>query len=117
MRVTSDIYARALMRRAENGGAFATLARRGAAEAGVIHVLVDDLAGHLTLYGPSVAWRERETVGMDDRRFAPVLRTADRGEVEARLAREAAFDPDFWVIEIEDREARPFIEPDALVEE
>lgn len=117
MRVTSDIYARALMRRAQNAGAFATLARRGAAEAGVIHVLVDDLDGNLTLYGPSIAWREREPEGLDDRRFAPVLATRERAEVEARLTREASFDPDFWVVEVEDREGRSFIDPDALVEE
>lgn len=117
MRVTTDIYARALMRRAQNGGAFATLARRGAAEAGVIHVVVDDLAGGVALYGPSVAWREREAVGLDDRRFALLARTHDRAAVDARLAREASFDPDGWVIEIEDREARSFIDPDALVEE
>ena len=117
MRVTSDIYARALMRRAQNAGAFAALLRRGAAEAGVIHVLVDDLDGNLALYGPSMAWREREQAGLDDRRFARVLETRDRGEVDARLAREASFDPDFWVIEVEDREGRSFIDPDALVEE
>ena len=117
MRVTTDIYARALLRRAENAGAFATLLRRGAAEAGTIHVVVDDLAGTVALYGPSMAWREREEAGLDDRRFALVARTGERAEIDARLAREAAFDPDGWVIEIEDREGRSFLDADALVDE
>ena len=117
MRVTTDIYARALMRRAQNEGAFAMLARRGAAEAGTIHVLVDDMTGNLALYGPSIAWREHEAEGLDDRRFALLAQTSDRTAIDARLAREASFDPDGWVIEIEDREGRSFIDPDALVKE
>ena len=117
MRVTSDLYARALLRRAQAAGAFATLPRRGAAEAGVIYVLVDDLSGNLALYGPSMAWRERDEAGLDDRRFALQVATRERAQIDARLEREASFDPDFWLIEIEDREARSFLDPDVLVEE
>ena len=116
MRLTAEIYVAALVRRANDAGAFAVVERRGAAEAGAIHVVVDDRSGTLALYGPAIAGLEREsTAGRDDRRFA-LLGRMTPPELRERFAREARFDPDFWVVEIDDREGRHFLE-DALVEE
>ena len=53
MRLRSDIFVAALIRRAETQGAVAMLRRRGAAEAGAIFVKVDRLDGAAALYGPA----------------------------------------------------------------
>jgi hypothetical protein len=39
-----------------------------------------------------------------------VLHRAFPGDVEERMRREARFDPDLWFVEIEDREARSFLD-------
>ena len=120
MRVTSDFFARALVRRANDAGAFAVLSRRGAAEAGTIYVLVDDLGGGVRLYGPAMAGFDRgeqePSAGLDGRRFRPI-HVETRADALTHLEREANFDPDLWIVEIEDREGRSFLDPDSLRED
>jgi len=110
MRLRSDVFVAALIRRAQAGGAFAALRRRGAAEAGAIFVLVDRLDGAAALYGPAPAGEEApEGVA---RLFAR-LHAAEWSEsaaLEERLEREIAFDPDLWIVEIEDRRGRAFVD-------
>ncbi len=84
-------------------GVSAVLRRRGAAEAGAIFVKVDHLNGSATLYGPapqSVAANAPRGV---DRIFARVHpgRCVGSNEAEERLKREIGFDPDLWIVEIE----------------
>ena len=110
MRLRSDIFVSALIRRAEVAGAVAMLRRRGAAEAGAIYVKVDRLDGSAALYGPAA---QTEAIEPSVARLFSRLHPAewlDPGEVEARLAREIDFDPDLWVVEIEDRQGRAFID-------
>ncbi len=53
MRLRADIFVAALIRRAQVAGAYATLRRRGASEAGAIFVRVDRLDGTSALFGPA----------------------------------------------------------------
>jgi hypothetical protein len=100
MRVTSEFFVSALIRRVFASGGFAAVERKGAAEAGAIFIRQRFRDGLETLYAPapqSVFDGERP----DDRRFEIRL---DRGEAEAArdlLGREAKFDPDLWVVELE----------------
>jgi hypothetical protein len=100
MRITSDLFVSALMRRAFAAGGFAAIERRGAAEAGAIFVVARSRMGELTLFGPA-AQASYEEGRPQDRLFAELLRSIDPGEVAARLAREARFDPDLWIVEVE----------------
>lgn len=97
MRVTSDFFVAQLLRRLFAAGEFAAVVRRGAEAAGAIFVVSRDRQGNVKLYGPAP-----QSLGDDDgtRRFMaePVI---DDAAMEARFAREARFDPDFWVVEIE----------------
>ncbi len=104
MRLRSDIWVAAYLRRCGVEGVSAVLRRRGAAEAGAIFVKVDHLNGSATLYGPapqSVAAAAPRGV---DRIFASAHTGPwiDSGEAEERLKREIAFDPDLWIVEVED---------------
>lgn len=100
MRVTSELWVSALVRRAFASGGFAAVARRGAAEAGAIFVIARSRLGELTLFGPAPqATYEEERPS--ERFFAEFMRTADDGAISARLTKEERFDPDFWVVEIE----------------
>jgi len=110
MRLRSDIFASALIRRAEAQGAVAMLRRRGAAEAGAIFIKLDRLDGRAAVYGP--APQSEEMPPGVERLFtrAHVIDWLDPAEAEARLKREIMFDPDLWIVEIEDREGRVFVD-------
>jgi hypothetical protein len=103
-RLKTHIRIAAHLRRASAGGAFATIARRGDPDAGVIfvRVLMGERAARLYFEGRddlgSPIWRE----AFDDLR--------PESEAEDYIAREIRRDPDLWVIDIEDREGRAFLD-------
>jgi hypothetical protein len=110
MRLRSDIFAAALIRRAEAQGAVAMLRRRGAAEAGALFIKLDRLDGRAAVFGPAPQ-SEALPDGVD-RLFSKVHADdfVDPAEAEARLKREIIFDPDLWIVEIEDRDGRVFVD-------
>jgi hypothetical protein len=112
MRLKSNIWVSAYVRRADIEGAFAVVRRRGAEEAGAIFVKINRLDGTGTLFGPAPQSM------IDEDRSAERLFTALAGgkepapeaDIEARLARELKFDPDVWIVEVEDRQGRNFLD-------
>jgi hypothetical protein len=110
MRLRADIWVAAYLRRCAVEGAVATLRRRGAAEAGAIFVKVDRLDGRAALYAPAphsdLAERGIERLWSRAHKDEWI----DPGEVEKRLAREIDFDPDLWIVEVEDRHGRSWLD-------
>lgn len=103
--IKTDIWVAALVRRAQIGGAFATVVRKGDPERGEAVVKVSPARGRALLYvqafnpeGP--AEFEALPKGVD----APT-----EAEVEELIARRLKADRDLWVVEIEDREGRHFL--------
>jgi hypothetical protein len=103
VRLRSDIWVAAYLRRCGVEGVSAVLRRRGAAEAGAIFVKVDHLNGSATLYGPAPQSAAAEAPSGVDRLFARTHAGPwiNSDEAEARLKREIAFDPDLWIVEVE----------------
>ncbi|MFI5012987.1 MAG: DUF1491 family protein [Hyphomicrobiales bacterium] len=110
MRLRSDLWVSAYLRRCAVEGVAAVLRRRGAPEAGAIFVKVDRLDGGAALYGPAPTGDELPR-GVD-RLFARQhgTETLPPAEIEARLARQRGFDPDIWIVEVEDRDGRSFLD-------
>lgn len=108
MRVTSSLFVSALIRRCGMEGLAAVLVRHGADEAGAIFVTVDRLDGTIDLYGPApqTAFEDRPS----GRLFQRLSERASAVAVEVRLAREIRFDPDLWVVAVEDRDGRAFLD-------
>lgn len=100
MRVTSDLWVSALVRRVFGAGGFAAVVRRGALEAGAIFVVARDRSGEMILFGPAPQTSYAEG-RPDDRQFQELARTPDEQAVTARLEKEARFDSDVWVVELE----------------
>lgn len=112
MRLKSGIWVAAYVRRCDVEGVFAAVRRRGAEEAGAIFIKVNRLDGTGTLYGPAPQAVFDEARPADRMFMALVGRdkpTTD-AEIEARLVKEIRFDGDLWIIEIEDRAGRNFID-------
>ncbi|MDK9697807.1 MAG: DUF1491 family protein [Siculibacillus sp.] len=110
MRVRSDLWVAALIRRAFAAGATAGVVHHGADEAGAIFVALDRLDGAADLWGPAPQSDFTET-SSGDRRFERLVGRVTRADVLARIASERRFDPDLWLVEVEDRLGRHFIEP------
>lgn len=107
-RIRTDFWVSAYLRRCGVEGVVAVLRRRGAAEAGAVMVKIDRLDGTAVLLGPTPQSEVAET---GERSFAPMHREPhiEAAAVEARLKRETGFDPDLWIVEVEDREGRSFL--------
>lgn len=111
-RVTSDFWVSAYIRRVGLENGFATLRRRGSAEAGAIAVVVSRAADRLValyLQAPQSAFDETKPT---DRLFVPAWPEifVEEERVNAKLAREMQFDPDLWIVDVEDRDGRSFID-------
>lgn len=100
MRVTSDFFVSALMRRAFSSGGFAAVERRGATEAGAVFLRRRGRMGENWLYGPAPQSDYGEGKPIE-RRFVLLIDAGDEDAVGARLAREMRFDPDLWLVELE----------------
>ncbi len=107
MLLSTDVWVSALIRRAELEGAFATVVRKGDARAGDVIIKAYNTSDRTArLYSQSVdmdgqpLWIQPVTSEMES-------------ELDAYLERRRGYDPDLWVVEIEDRHGRHFI-PDKV---
>ena len=111
MRLKSAIWVAAYVRRCHLEGAFAVVRRRGAEEAGAIFVKIARLDGTAVLFGPApqTAFDEAHP---SDRRFISCFgdKAVPEVEIDARLKRELNFEPDLWIVEVEDRAGRHFLD-------
>lgn len=115
MRLKSEIWVKAYIRRCGGNGAAAVVAQRGQSDGGAIFIKVNKLDGTVYLYGPAPAGLDAASSG---RVWSPCLDREGVGEAEADayLRRQMEFDPDIWIIEVEDRAGRHFLD-DALSED
>jgi hypothetical protein len=112
MRLKSSIWVSAYVRRCDIEGAFAAVRRRGAEEAGAIFIKLNRLDGTGTLYGPAPQAMLEESRPAD-RLFTALAggnAPAPDADLEARLVKELKFDPDVWIVEVEDRRGRHFLD-------
>jgi hypothetical protein len=101
--LSSDLWVSALIRRAEIAGAYATVVKKGDDRAGSVIVKAYDTSNRTAkLY--------TEAFGTDGERLWIQPVTSDsEAELDAYIARQRGYDPDLWVVEIEDRQGRHFI--------
>ena len=103
-RLKAGIFVRALIRRAEVAGAAAFVVRKGAEEAGAVVLKLSPLDGTCTVL--SQARRgEGELVWV-----RPLGEKTDEAAASAWFDKQGKFDPDLWIVEIEDRDGRSFVD-------
>ena len=82
-------------------GIFGAVVRKGAEEAGAVHVIVNHLDGTCHLLGPAPGEAYDET---GERRWiAEIAPPQGPADAMALLERRMRFDPDLWIVEVEDR--------------
>lgn len=102
-RLKSALYVQALLRRCEIAGAQAFLVRRGAEEAGAVFLKINRLDGTCVVLSPSRRGEEKVWT-------RPLGEAADEARASDYFARQLKFDPDIWIVEIEDRQGRTFVD-------
>jgi hypothetical protein len=103
MLLATDIWVGALIRRAELGGAFAVVGRKGDPRAGAVLVKVlNRRDGVARLYAEATRL-EGEPVWMQP------AASNEEPDLDRYIERAIRIDPDLWVVEIEDAQGRHFL--------
>jgi len=103
-RLKAGIFVRALIRRVEVAGAQAYVVKKGAEEAGAVFLKVNRLDGTSTVLN-------QVTMGEGERGWSrPLGESCDEEKSRLYFEKQQKFDPDLWIVEIEDREGRAFVD-------
>ena len=103
MLLPTDIWVGALIRRAEQGGAFAVVVRKGDPRAGAVLVKTfNRLEGTSAVYAEAFSG-DGERVGMQP------TGSHEEPDLDRYIERAVRVDPDLWVVEIEDKQGRHFL--------
>lgn len=103
MLLSTDIWVGALLRRAELGGAFPVVVRKGDPRAGAVLVkVVDRRAGSARLYSEA-------TRGDGERVWMQPVVSDSEADLDAYAQRTLRIDPDIWIVEIDDAQGRHFL--------
>ena len=108
-RLTADIWVSAYLRRLAMANIPAFITAKGDATAGAVLVKLNTLDGQARAF-------QRSFDLMSGQRTWVVLAEGSDGDVEASLARQKSFDPDLWVVEVEDRNGRHLLDEPGLAE-
>jgi hypothetical protein len=106
-RLTSDFWVSAYLKRLALLNIPAFLVTKGDATAGAVIIKMNTLDGQAVTYNRSFDL-------MSDTRSWQVLAEGAEQDVDASLAKQRAYDPDIWVIEVEDREGRHLLDQDGF---
>lgn len=114
MRLKAEVWVMAYVRRVNAAGGMAMIAKRGDADAGAIYIKVSDGAPAwredrtAALYGPAPSGFSE---GQTDRQWVEQLpASTPEARIEEALERQRKFDSDIWIIDVDDRERRHFLD-------
>jgi len=105
-RLTAEFWVHAYLARLRLADIPVFVTAKGDATAGAVLVKLN------TLDGRGQVWQR--SFDLDGNRLWVVLEDGDEAEVDAAIARQRGFDPDLWVIEVEDRQGRTLLDEPGL---
>lgn len=109
MRLKSELWLRAYIRTCASADCPAFVVRHGDDDAGAPFIKINHLDGTASLYGPAPAGFDEVAEGQ---RFTAIFDKPDtpESEVDRYIERQCEFDPDLWLIEVEDAKRRHFLD-------
>ncbi|MDX8354067.1 DUF1491 family protein [Cognatiyoonia sp. IB215182] len=107
MRLTAEIWVSAYLTRLRLKDIPAFIVKRGDGTAGAVLVKLNTLDGRACCF-------QRSFDLMTGARQWVVLTEGDEAEVDASITKQRGFDPDLWVIEVEDRQGRHLLDEPGL---
>lgn len=106
-RLTTEIWMAAYLTRCRLATIPAFIVQKGDATAGAVIVKLN------TLDGKAVSFQRSFDVMTGERRWV-VLVQGDETAVDLSIANQRRFDPDLWIVEIEDRDGRHLLDEPGL---
>ncbi len=106
-RLTSEIWVAAYLTRLRLATIPAFIVQKGDGTAGAVLVKLN------TLDGQAVCFQRSFDIMSGERQWV-VLSEGDEAAVDASIGKQRGFDPDLWVIEIEDKEGRHLLDEPGL---
>lgn len=106
-RLTADFWVRAYLSRLRLADIPAFVTAKGDPTAGAVLVKLNTLDGRARVF-------QRSFDLLSGTRAWVVLAEGTEAEVDAAVARQRSFDPDLWVIEVEDRDGRHLLDEPGL---
>ena len=110
-RLQTDFWVKAYLRRCEAEGGAAFVVRRGNREAGVVLIKINDLNGNFLVLTRS---RDMDGALIWCRGTGPD--PVEEAAADSYLEKQLNFDPDLWVVEVEDRNGRHFLDEPVLTD-
>lgn len=109
MRLKSQLWIQAYIRACANENCPAMVVRHGDNDAGAPFIKINHLDGTASLYGPAPAGFSEVA---NDQRFVALMTAPEttEAEVDDYIQQQYAFDPDLWLIEVEDAKRRHFLD-------
>ena len=107
MRLTARIWVDAYLTRLRLNDIPAFVVAHGDDHAGAVLVKLNTLDGRAALFQRSF------DLATGERRWIELAK-GEEAEVDATIARQRGFDPDLWVIEVEDRQGRHLLDEEGL---
>lgn len=107
MRLTADIWVSAYLARLRLVEIPAFVVQRGDSTAGAVLIKMNTLDGHACCY-------QRSFDLLTGARKWVVLVDGAEKEVDRSISKQCSFDPDLWVIEVEDRQGRHLLDEPGL---
>lgn len=107
MRLTADVWVSAYLTRLRLSDIPAFVTQKGDATAGAVLVKMNTLDGQAVAY-------QRSFDLMTGERCWMVLSEGVEADVDAALMRQKGFDPDLWIIEVEDKQGRHLLDEPGL---
>ncbi len=105
-RIKTGIWVSAFIRRVGADGTAAMVVRKGDTDAGLVLIKTNRLVDPgCMVYSPS---RDLDGNRVWSRATGPD--PVSEADADAYIARQLSFDPDLWVVEVEDRDGRHFLE-------
>ena len=106
-RLATGIWVAAYLARLTQAGIYAHVVKRGDSTAGAVAVKLAFMDGRASFFT-----RSHGPDGRID--WQPHAEEAPEDEVDAALVRQRRYDPDLWVIEVEDPRGRHMLDADGL---
>lgn len=105
-RLTSDFWVTAYLTRLRGHNIPVFITAKGDPTAGAVIVKLNTLDGQAHAF--------QRSFDIDGSRIWATLAQGPDAEVEQVLARQRDFDPDIWIIEVEDKQGRTLLDQDGL---
>ena len=105
-RLTAEIWVAAYLTRLRLAAIPVFILKKGDHTAGAVLVKLNTLDGRAAAY--------QRSFNLDGDRIWVTLAEGTEPEVDGVIARQRGYDPDLWVIEVEDRQGRHLLDEDGL---